>query len=99
MYRDVFKSDSERELDIIRNRIHDLEEKASWATAWKRISLALLALAVVSVTLHGFSFAYTVAESKKEPCKDTMLISNSTTSVSCPHQNQTLVGYNCFCKR
>jgi hypothetical protein len=99
MYRNIVKSESERELDIIRNRIHDVEEKVSVTTAWKRIAYCLLAITVVSVTLHALSFSHALTESKKEPCKDTILQQNSTSSISCPHSNQTLVGYNCFCKR
>lgn len=90
-YRQFQKTESELEMDIIRNRLTDLENVAGIARAWKRVSIAIISLCMLSgVTAYSYVNSMKNRVSEEISCKDTIIVASSDNMVSCPNSNQKM---------
>jgi hypothetical protein len=107
-YREAEKTEIEKEMDVVRNRLRDLEEASGLARAWKRVTIGLVAFGIMAC---GATYATVgvMVKRAKNPCKDSIVEIHAGDKVmSCPHPEHKLEsvqggstawGIQCMCQR
>lgn len=107
-YREIEKSEAEKEMDIVRNRLRDLEEASGLARAWKRVTIGLIAFGIMACGAT-YTTVGVMVKRGKNPCKDAIVEVHAGDKImNCPHSDQKLEstvggpnvwGIQCMCPR
>jgi hypothetical protein len=95
-----------REIENLQARVYAVEEIASVARGWKRVTISLVVLGILASTASLTTVQLMVKRSS-DPCKDGIVeFHDNAVITSCPHPDQKLVSsvngsrtVQCLCPR